>query len=48
MNPPLRTDADREALIEGLRTGIIDAVATDHAPMDGKKNKDFTQIHHLV
>lgn len=32
MNPPLRTDADRRALVEGLRTGIIDCVATDHAP----------------
>ena len=32
MNPPLRTAADREALVEGLRDGTIDAVATDHAP----------------
>ena len=32
MNPPLRTAADREALIEGLRDGTIDAIATDHAP----------------
>ena len=32
MNPPLRSAADREALIEGLRDGTIDAVATDHAP----------------
>ncbi len=32
MNPPLRTAADREALIEGLADGTIDAVATDHAP----------------
>jgi dihydroorotase len=32
MNPPLRTDRDRHALIEGLRTGAIDCVATDHAP----------------
>jgi dihydroorotase len=32
MNPPLRTEADRKSLIEGLRTGIIDCVATDHAP----------------
>jgi len=32
MNPPLRADADREALIEGLRSGTIDCVATDHAP----------------
>jgi dihydroorotase len=32
MNPPLRSEADRRALIEGLRDGTIDCVATDHAP----------------
>ncbi|HET7485011.1 MAG TPA: dihydroorotase [Solirubrobacterales bacterium] len=32
MNPPLRTETDRQALIEGLRDGTIDCVATDHAP----------------
>jgi dihydroorotase len=32
MNPPLRTELDRQALIEGLRSGVIDCVATDHAP----------------
>ncbi len=32
MNPPLRRAEDRQALIEGLRDGTIDAVATDHAP----------------
>jgi dihydroorotase len=32
MNPPLRTEADRQALVEGLRSGVIDCVATDHAP----------------
>jgi dihydroorotase len=32
MNPPLRTAADREALIRGLLDGTIDAIATDHAP----------------
>jgi dihydroorotase len=32
MNPPLRTEADRRALIDGLRTGVIDCIATDHAP----------------
>ena len=32
MNPPLRSEADRQALIEGLRDGTIDCVATDHAP----------------
>ncbi|HEX3172927.1 MAG TPA: dihydroorotase [Solirubrobacterales bacterium] len=32
MNPPLRAEGDRQALIEGLRDGTIDCVATDHAP----------------
>jgi dihydroorotase len=32
MNPPLATETDRQALIEGLRSGVIDCVATDHAP----------------
>ena len=32
MNPPLRSEADRQALIEGLRSGAIDCIATDHAP----------------
>jgi dihydroorotase len=32
MNPPLRSEDDRVALIEGLRSGAIDCVATDHAP----------------
>jgi dihydroorotase len=32
MNPPLRSESDRTALIEGLRDGVIGAIATDHAP----------------
>ncbi|MCW2968053.1 MAG: dihydroorotase [Solirubrobacteraceae bacterium] len=32
MNPPLRTEADRKVLVEALRNGTIDCVATDHAP----------------
>ena len=32
MNPPLRAEADRQALIEGLRDGTIECIATDHAP----------------
>lgn len=32
MNPPLRTEEDRLALIEGLKDGAIDMIATDHAP----------------
>jgi len=44
MNPPLRSEKDREALIEGLRTGLIDAIATDHAPHDlASKNKPLEE-----
>lgn len=32
MNPPLRSEEDRQALLEGLRDGTIDCIATDHAP----------------
>ncbi len=44
MNPPLRTEADRQAVIEGLKDGTIDMIATDHAPhsMD-EKNKPLTE-----
>jgi dihydroorotase len=39
MNPPLRTEADRQALIEGVRSGVIDCIATDHAP-HAREDKD--------
>ncbi len=32
INPPLRTEADRQALLRGVNEGLIDAIATDHAP----------------
>ena len=32
MNPPLRSELDREAMIEGILDGSVDAIATDHAP----------------
>ena len=32
MNPPLRTEVDKEAIIQGLKDGTIDAIITDHAP----------------
>jgi dihydroorotase len=32
MNPPLRGESDRDALIDGLRSGVIGCIATDHAP----------------
>lgn len=41
MNPPLRTEADRQAVIEGLKDGTIDAIATDHAPHTPADKADF-------
>ncbi|MGH7945655.1 MAG: dihydroorotase, partial [Opitutaceae bacterium] len=42
MNPPLRTEDDRRALIDGLRDGTLDIIATDHAPhTDYEKDKEF-------
>jgi dihydroorotase len=32
MNPPLRTECDRRAIVEGLRSGVIECIASDHAP----------------
>ncbi len=37
MNPPLRSPEDRKALLEGLRDGTIDMIATDHAPHSAKE-----------
>ena len=39
MNPPLRLESDRQAIIEGLKDGTIDMIATDHAP-HSKEEKD--------
>lgn len=42
MNPPLRSEEDRRALVEGLADGKIDVLATDHAPHAAfEKRKDF-------
>ncbi len=44
MNPPLRAESDRLAVIEGLRDGTIDAISTDHAPHDlASKNKPLEE-----
>ncbi len=44
VNPPLRTAADREAVLEGLLDGTIDAIVTDHAPhSDQEKAKPLTE-----
>lgn len=39
MNPPLRAEKDRLAVIEGLKDGTIDAIATDHAPHDQESKR---------
>lgn len=41
MNPPLRREEDRLALIEGLKDGTIDAISTDHAPHAPEEKADF-------
>lgn len=44
MNPPLREEADRQAIIEGLKDGTIDLIATDHAPHSREeKEKPVTE-----
>ncbi len=44
MNPPLREEADRLAIIEGLQDGTIDLIATDHAPHSAEeKDRPITQ-----
>ncbi len=44
MNPPLRTEADRLAIIRGLQDGTIDIIATDHAPHSkAEKDKDIKE-----
>jgi dihydroorotase len=43
VNPPLRTEADRLAIVAGLADGTIDAIATDHAPhADHEKDQEIT------
>jgi len=42
MNPPLRTEADRKAIIDALRDGTLDCIGTDHAPHTNyEKDKEF-------
>lgn len=44
VNPPLRTEADRKAIIQGLQDGTIDIIATDHAPhADFEKDRPIDQ-----
>ncbi|MEC2046008.1 dihydroorotase [Bacillus licheniformis] len=44
MNPPLRSPEDREALLEGLRDGTIDFIATDHAPHTEEEKQQTMSI----
>jgi len=41
IGPPLRTQKDNEALWEGLKTGLIDVIASDHAPKEKRIDDDF-------
>ncbi|HUE75509.1 MAG TPA: dihydroorotase [Chloroflexota bacterium] len=42
MNPPLRTEEDRQALVSALKDGTLDAIATDHAPHSSEdKHQEF-------
>jgi len=44
MNPPLRTKEDKDAIIQGLKDGTIEIIATDHAPhSEEEKNREFLQ-----
>ena len=44
MNPPLRTENDRQQIIAGLADGTIDLIATDHAPHSTEeKSKPITE-----
>jgi dihydroorotase len=39
LSPPLRNDDDRRAIVEGLKSGVIDAIASDHAPQDADSKR---------
>lgn len=39
MNPPIRSEEDRLALIEGIKNGTIDMIITDHAPHSAEEKK---------
>jgi len=39
LSPPLRSDDDRAAIVDGLKNGIIDAIASDHAPQDSDSKR---------
>lgn len=44
INPPIRSEEDRQAIINGLKSGVIDAIASDHAPhLELEKNTTFKE-----
>lgn len=44
LSPPLRTETDRQAVVQGLKDGVIDAIASDHSPQDqDSKRRPFAQ-----
>ncbi|MBH0170709.1 dihydroorotase [Fictibacillus sp. 18YEL24] len=44
MNPPLRSEVDRQALIEGLKDGTLDFIATDHAPHSEEEKSQNVEL----
>ena len=49
MNPPIRSEADRLALIEGIKDGTVDMIATDHAPHSAEeKSKGLLSLNGIV
>ena len=49
MNPPIRTEADRQALLEGIMDGTVDMIVTDHAPHSREeKAKGFDSLFGII
>lgn len=48
MNPPLRTEADRQAIIEGIKDGTIDMIVTDHAPHSAEEKARPMHRHRVA
>ena len=49
MNPPIRAEQDRQALIEGIKDGTLDMIATDHAPhSQEEKSKGLLSLNGIV
>lgn len=47
LNPPLRSEDDRQAVIEGVRSGVIDTIHSDHDPQDSEvKRQPFAEASH--